>query len=315
MPSHGCSEVAVPSSPGEAMGMVLAGLGWLASPGADVASAPGSVQADCLRALERAASMHAAARAKVLSAFTARRGFEDDGQGSARVWLTWQTNVTAAAARGSVGWMRRLADHPAVADALAGGGLSVSWARQVTDWTDVLPAEARGDADVILVTAAGEGLDLARLAGLAEEIRRRVAGPDRDRDDGFTHRGVWLDTTLGGAGRLTGDLSASCAAALREVLDSLGKKMGAEDTRSIAQRRHDAVEEACRRLLASGCLPERAGQPVRLQLQLSLDQLLNGIGTPGRPWLPPGFAQPDPARGAGRPGRAGADRAAGRARR
>ena len=105
---------------------------------------------------------------------------------------------------------------------------------------------------------------------------------------------MWLDTTLGGAGRVTGDLSARCAAALQDVLASLGKKMGAEDTRSIAQRQHDALEEACRRLLAPGCLPDRAGQPVQLQLQLDLDQLLNGIGTPGRPWLPPGFAQPAP---------------------
>ena len=211
--------------------------------------------------------MHAAARAKVLEGFTAQRGFEDDGQGSARTWLTWQTRTTAAAARAAVGWMRRLADHPAVAEALAGGGLSVSWARQVTDWTDQLPVEARQDADVILTAAAAAGADLAGLAALAEEIRRRVCGPDQDRDDGFTHRGLWLDTTLGGAGRVTGDLSARCAAALQEVLASLGKKMGAEDTRSVAQRQHDALEEACRRLLASGCLPDRAGQPVQLQLQ------------------------------------------------
>ena len=212
--------------------MVLAGLGWLAA--ADAAGLPGPVQADCLRGLERAASVHAAARARVLAGFSARRGFEGDGQGSARAWLAWQTRVTPAAARGSVGWMRRLAGHPAVAEALAGGELSVSWARQVTDWTDTLPPGHRGDADVILVTAAAEGLDLAGLAALAEEIRARAAGPDQDRDDGFASRGLWLDSTLGGAGRLSGDLSARCAAALQEVLESVGKKRGAEDTRSRA---------------------------------------------------------------------------------
>ena len=303
VPSPGATEVAEPSSAGEALRMAVAGLGWLAA--ADAASMPAPVQADALRELERLQSLHAAARAKTLAAFTAQRGFEDDGQGSARTWLTWQTRVTPAAARGSVGWMRRLAEHPAVAEALAEGGLSVSWARQVTDWTDRLPVQARGDADVILVAAAAAGLDLAGLAGLAEEIRRRTAGPDQDRDDGFTHRGLWLDVTLGGAGRVAGDLSARCAAALGEVLGSLGKKMGAEDTRSTAQRQHDALEEACRRLLAAGCLPERAGQPVRLQLQLSLDQLLAGIGAPGRPWLPPGFAQPPGPASTGPGGAAG----------
>ncbi len=290
MPSPGCSEVAEPSSARDALRMAVAGLRWLAV--ADAAAMPSAIQADALRELERLQSMHAAACAKVLAGFTAQGGFEDDGHGSARTWLTWQTRTTAAAARASVGWMRRLADHPAIADALAGGGLSVSWARQITDWTDALPVEHRRDADVILTTAAAAGLDLAGLGALAEEIRRRTAGPDRDRDDGFAQRGLWLDTTLGGAGRVTGDLSARCAAALQEVLSSLGKKMGAEDTRSIAQRQHDALEEACRRLLAAGCLPGRAGQPVHLQLQLSLDQLLGGIGKPGQPWLPPGFARP-----------------------
>ncbi len=32
---------------------------------------------------------------------------------------------------------------------------------------------------------------------------------------------------------------------------------------------------------AAGCLPDRAGQPVQLQLHLTLDQLLAGAGTPG----------------------------------
>jgi putative hemolysin len=65
--------------------MVLTGLGWLA--GHDVASIPVPVQAECLRALEAAASMHAAARANVVSAFCAQRGYEADGQGSPRSWL------------------------------------------------------------------------------------------------------------------------------------------------------------------------------------------------------------------------------------
>ncbi len=303
VPSPGSASFAEPSSAGEALRMAVAGLGWLAS--ADVASLPPPVQADALRVLERVLSLHTAARARVLAGFAAQRGFEDDGQGSARSWLTWQTRTTAGAARAAVASMRRLTDHPAVTDALAQGDLSVSWARQITDWTDQLPVQARSDADVILVAAAAGGADLTGLGELAEEIRRRVAGPDQDRDDGFTHRGLWLDTTLGGAGRLTGDLSARCAGALQAVLESLGKKMGTEDTRSVPQRQHDALEEACLRLLGSGCLPERAGQAVRLDLQLSLDQFLNGIGVPGRPDLPPGFAQPPRPGSAGRLGRDG----------
>src|SRR5258707_4994665 len=225
-------------------------------------------------------------------------------QGSPRTWLTWQTRITRPAASAAAGWMRRLREHPAIAETLAKAVVSVSWARQIADWTDQLPAEARPDADIILLAAAAGGADLAGLAELAEEIRRRTAGPDRDPDDGCTRRGVWLATTLGGAGRVQGDLSARCAAALAAVLGSLGKEAGPEDIRTIPERQHDALEEACRRLLAAGCLPDRAGQPVQLQLHLTLDQLLNGTGAPGVPAFPPGFGRPAPTW----PGTGGPDR-------
>jgi Domain of unknown function (DUF222)/HNH endonuclease len=290
IPPPGRAGTAEPVSAGQALQMAVTGLSWLAR--ADLASVPVTVQAGALRELERAASMHLAARARVLAAFSAQRGFEDDGQGSARTWLTWQTRVTAGAARSSVAWTRRLDNHPAIAEALADGSLSVSFARQLIDWSDQLPLDARADADLILLAAAARGLDLTGLAELFEEIRRRVAGPDGDGDDGFLRRGLQLDTTFGGAGRLTGDLSARCAAALQEVLDSLGKKMGAEDRRTVAQRHHDALEEACRRLLGAGCLPDRAGQPAQLHLTMTLQEYLNGIGVPGQPWLPPGFGEP-----------------------
>ena len=97
---------------------------------ADAGSLPTAVQAQALRALERAEARHTVARARVLAAFTAQDGYEDDGQGSARMWLRWQTRVTRAAAAGTVGWARRLGAHPVIAAALAEGEMSVSWARR-----------------------------------------------------------------------------------------------------------------------------------------------------------------------------------------
>ena len=256
--------------------MVLAGLGWLAH--ADVASMPVPAQAESLRGLEAAMSVHSAARAKVVAAFCAQRGYEDDGQGSPRTWLSWQSRITRNAATAVLASARRLGEHRAVADALAAGEISCSWGRQICEWTDRLPAEVRDDAEVILLAAARGGADLDGLAGLAEEIRSRTARPDSDGRDGFADRGLRLGVTLGGAARLNGDLTPQAAAALRTVLDALGHKRGPEDVRTAAQRDHDALEEACRRLLAAQCLPERAGQPVRLLLNLSLDDLLHGAG-------------------------------------
>ena len=44
---------------------------------------------------------------------------------------------------------------------------------------------------------------------------------------------MWLQTTIGGAGRLSGDLTGPAAAALAAVLAALGAKGGPEDTRTL----------------------------------------------------------------------------------
>jgi hypothetical protein len=269
---------AAPSTAADAVAMVAAGLGWLAK--ADVASLTTIEQADCLRGLERASSMHTAARSRVLSAFSAQGGYEDDGQGSARTWLRWQTRITGGAAYGALGWMHRLAGHRAVGDALGAGQISESWARQICDWTGKLPAGVRGDADVFLLGAAAGGAELRDLGKMAEEIRRQCARPDTDGGDGFAGRSLRLDTTFEGAGKLDGNLTPQCAAAVQAVLDALGKRRGPEDERTKGQRLHDALEDACRRLIGSGCLPERAGQPTQIVLHMDLDRLR---GLPGAP--------------------------------
>ena len=58
------------------------------------------------------------------------------------------------------------------------------------------------------------------------------------------------------------------------VLDALSAPAGAEDTRSQAQRYHDGLQEAMRRLVAAELLPERAGQPVKVWVHISLADLM-----------------------------------------
>ena len=263
-----------PDSPAQALEYLTGALEYLAH--ADAALWPAGVQADCLRALAVAESRQVAAHARALAAFSVPGGgLAGDGHRSPRMWLTWQTQATRRAAAVHVSWMRRLADHPVIAAALADGQISVSWARQITEWTSGLPGDVRGDADLQLLGAAQQGVDLPGLAGIAEDLRRQHASPDSD-DDGFEDRQVRLAATFEGAGRLEGDLTARCTAAVEAVLDSLSAVRGPEDTRTLAQRRHDALEEACTRLIAADSLPERAGQPVRLELDITLDQLAAG---------------------------------------
>jgi len=263
----------VPGSVAEALAAVRAGLDYLAA--ANQTDLAATEQADCLRELAAAESVHLAVTARVLAAFNTGGGFTADGQSGTKSWLCWQTRVTRAAAGAATGWMRRLAAHPAIADALAAGRLSPSWARHLCNWSDQLPEDARADADDVLTGAALDGMELADIAALAEQIRARTAQPDADTGaDRFGHRRLYLATHFLGHARLDGDLTPQATAALQAVLDTLGKRVGPEDLRSKDQRDHDALEEACRLLIASGCLPKRAGQPVQIQLSMTLSQLL-----------------------------------------
>jgi uncharacterized protein DUF222/HNH endonuclease len=288
-----CDSQEEPVSIGGALAMLDRALDVLN--GADAALLPTAVQGQVLRALERAEAKHTAARARMVSAFTAQSGYEDDGQGSARVWLRWQTRVTRGAAAGAVGWARRLAAHPVIAGALASGEISASWAKIICGWSDRLPEGLRQDADRILARAAVGGADLADLAGLAEEMYQRThTDQDGPADDGFDDRSLALDVTFSGAGRLTGDLTPGCTAALSAVLEALGKKAGPEDTRTAAQRNHDALAEACKRLAAAGTLPGRAGQPTQILVHLGLDQLrdLPGASAAEAAWAAARSGQP-----------------------
>jgi hypothetical protein len=61
------------------------------------------------------------------------------------------------------------------------------------------------------------------------------------------------------------------------------------------------LEEACRLLLAARCLPERDGQPVQIQLNMTLSQLV------GQPEAEPALAADLAAHGATAPPGTGCD--------
>jgi hypothetical protein len=267
------------ASVGEALDMVRAGLGYLAA--TDAAQLPAATQAEALRELERTDAAATAARAGFLAAFTAGAGPAGDGDYSAVSWLIHRTGITRGAAVGHSAWAKRVATHPRVLAALAAGQVSESVGRVICLWTDKLPQEHRDAGDEQLLAASAGGLGLADLASLFAEMYVRARGdvPDQDPGREFADREVKLATTIGGAGVLHGDLTAECAAAVAAVLDALSAPAGKEDDRTKGQRYHDALAEAMRRLTASGMLPERAGQPVKTWVHISLADLLRLQGS------------------------------------
>jgi Domain of unknown function (DUF222) len=271
--------VTAPASADEAMDMVHGGLRYLAT--ADATGLDIESLTRCLRRMEQGTAIATAAQASFLSVFTARQGYSVDADYSPRTWLVHKTGITRGAAASRAAWARRADSHRLVLAIMAEGEVSESCGLAICQWTDRLPEDCREAADEILVTAAKAGMDMRDLAALAGEMyeRSRPDRPDEDSARDFDDRGVRLETTFGGAGILHGDLTPECAAIVAAVLDTLSAPAGAEDDRSHAQRYHDALAEAMRRLAASDLLPERAGQPVKAWVHISLADLMRLDGS------------------------------------
>jgi hypothetical protein len=285
MCTHGDAK---PRDAAEALRMLEAALDYLNGP--LTGELPQGAHGEALLALGRASAKLAAVKAQVLSRFDATRGYEADGYGSARSWLAASARVTPKAAGTEVRRMRQLRRHPVIASALARGEVSESWAAEMAEWTRKLPAGLREGVDKLLTDTAAAGASLEDLAVVAraayERWRSQQPDPD-DPDDGFEDRYLKLGTTIDNAGRITGDLTPECTAAVQAVLESLGKKRGPEDDRSEPQRFHDALQEACQLLIRADMVPDRAGADTRVDAVISLAELLALPGAPAltEAWL------------------------------
>ncbi|MGH3258407.1 MAG: DUF222 domain-containing protein [Streptosporangiaceae bacterium] len=265
------SIAAIPAGGGEALAKLLFSAGYLAD--LDAAQLPAEVLGQCIRELVQADAVITAALAPMLAAFDAKDGHQADGQKSLRTWLVHMARVTRGQAAQYLAIRALPRDHQPLLAGLRTRALTTSEALQLAKWTRAIPAEFRGQAEEILVAAARAGADLRALAQICAEILSRTVPPDPDGNDPALDRAVFLDTTLDGAGLIRGDLTPECAAMVQAVLDALSAPAGAGDLRTRPQRYHDALAEAMKRLLASGLLPRRAGQPVKALVHVSFADL------------------------------------------
>jgi hypothetical protein len=274
--------------------MIGAGLDYLNGPAGEAADT--AALGDILRSLAVTDAKHSAAWMRILRRFDTNDGHDADGYATSAAWLAGQCKIAPKAAKGSVGTMRKITSHQPVTDALAEGAISESWASEIATWTSRLPAEMREGTEKILLDAAAAGAsydDLALLANAAWEKWKSQHPDDDGDDDGFDDRHLRLDDTLDGAGRITGNLTPECTAAVQAVLEALGKRRGKEDHRTAAQRWHDALQEGCELLIRSKMVPDRAGADTRVEGVMGLAQLRDLPGAPAmeHAWLAgqPGF--------------------------
>jgi len=275
-PGAGFSSVADALRVGRALGAYLN-----SPPARDL---DGSARGEALEQLGAITSLLGAAQNGWLRRFDADDDHDADGYASSAAWLAARNHLGRKDAKAAVRQMRLLGRHPHLDAATTTGALTISWAGEIAAWTGRIDHEdLQTEADRILVDAATAGADLDDLKLIAqaayEAWRAQEPDPDEDpRGRGFGDRYLILETTLDGAGRIRGDLTPECAAAVTAVLEALGKSRGPEDMRSAGQRFHDALQEGCELLIRAKMVPDRAGADTRVDVTIPLSDLLGMDG-------------------------------------
>jgi Domain of unknown function (DUF222) len=270
------------ASVADALRVSRAAAAYLNSPSA--ADLDGPARGEALEHLGAITSLLGAATNGLLRRFDADDGHDADGYATSAAWLAGKTHLDRKDAKAAVRQMRLLARHPLLDAATTTGAVTISWAKEIAGWTGRIDQEElQQEADRILVESATAGADLDDLKLIAqaayEAWRAREPDPEEDpRGRGFGDRDLYLETTMDGAGRIRGDLTPECAAAVTAVLEALGKPRGPEDFRSAGQRYHDALQEGCELLIRAKMVPDRAGADTRVDVVIPLRDLLGMDG-------------------------------------
>jgi hypothetical protein len=171
---------------------------------------------------------------------------------------------------------------PGTGRALAAGELSFTHAAVLAHGTQDLPAPTVMDAEPVLVDAAGR-LDPPRLRRLVAHLHQ-VADPDgasKQAQRQHQRRGVWVSPTFEGMVAIDGLLETEAGETLLAALEPLARPTTADDDRSGAQRRADALTELARRALEGGRLPQTGGVRPQVTVTIELASLLGQAGLPG----------------------------------
>lgn len=177
--------------------------------------------------------------------------------------------------------------RPQVAAAQAAGAISADHASVIdsvlTRLPVALPVDTVDAVEAALVELAGkvDPTDVA-AAGRQAVDRFDPDGPEPRDQQQRRRRGITLSQRDDGAGNLRGDLTADLLAKLQTVLSPLAAPRpddgNGPDTRTPAQRLHDALEELCDRFLRSGTLPDSGGVPATVCVTIPLTHLEHRTG-------------------------------------
>jgi hypothetical protein len=237
---------------------------------------PEAALAEDLVELRRAADRVEAEFARRLALFDHRKACRTDGALSTTAWLRHRCKLSSSAAAERTAMARHLAELPQTAAAFGQGDLGYEHARVITRAAEAIGDEIMQGAEHILVEAAGR-LDPQRLQIAAEHLRHFLAPERMHRDAKEEHerRALFISPLLDGVFRIDGHLDREGGACLLAALEALLPPRAADDTRTPAQRRADALVELARQRM------EAAGGRPHVTLIVRAETLAGSQAAPG----------------------------------
>jgi hypothetical protein len=187
-------------------------------------------------------------------------------------------SLSAAADRLCVG--EQLESMPRLAEALRSGEVGFQAAATICHLRDRVGAiGARLDEEMWIDNA--RRFSVKDLRDVAARTWHAVdpAGFDRKVENDHEVRQLFISET-GGMYRIDGWLTLEGGAAVKTVVDSLSKPLGADDQRTSKQRRHDGLVEAMHLALGAGTLPRRNGVRPHISITTTVESLKRELGAP-----------------------------------
>ncbi|MDQ1464963.1 MAG: hypothetical protein QOC73_1904 [Actinomycetota bacterium] len=204
-----------------------------------------------------------------------------EGYVTTAAFLRHTCRLTAGVARSRVDVALMLQETPQVAKAFADGEISYAHVVMLTTTLKALPPELAAEAVPVLVEAA-KLLDTGRLAQTAKRLRHLI---DPDGQAGIDERHYerrWLEvaTTFAGTVAVNGLLDPESGAMFLTAIDALTGPPAADDERTAAQRRADALVDLARIGLDHAELPDVGGERPHVLVVSTPASLRGDLGAP-----------------------------------
>lgn len=246
---------------------------------APVVEMPPSRAMDEVVALRGIADLVEAAIADRVAVIHGRGDAAGRGAVSTQAWLRAEGRMPRAEAGRTVATAVGLRELPGVRDALADGQIGSAHARVLARTVTAWGADDAREAEPHLLEVA-RLVDPDRLGRIVEGFRR-VTTPETSAEEAqraYAARELFVSKPFAGTVNILGTLTAETYAALSAAMGPLVRKAGPDDTRTPAQRRHDALDELARMALDAGQLPQLAGERPHLSVVVALEVLEGRAG-------------------------------------